>query len=744
MNTWSNLYRPVMCVVMAMSNAAAVAQRAPDDHGNDPSTATDLNLGETATGEVYGIDEDYFRFDLPRRTTVVLSGTGPASTMLLRMNGESETCLAIHSHGFDATRRELPEGTYHLRVSGAGEQGVYETAVHEAAPDDHGGVPETATELPVGASVGGEIETAGDTDFFRIELSERATLEFFGVGVETSQAGICEPEPRLFYFALADGDGDGDRGWNRFELEPGTYYVGVRSRGLQGPYEIGVRDAGSDDHGDSRASATHLALGQPATGGIGPHGDADYYRFDLPRAMDVTVTADADAGLYFTLLDENGRRATDENGVNFRKDDDGQGGLRLRGDLIAGRYYLRMLAWPNVEERPIRNYEVLVRETPPDDHGNTEAEATALVLGDAAAGGIDPHDDMDYFRLDLQQRTTVDVALTGDAEFGPFGTLIDADGEVLSTSESIPGRSELQLRADLDPGAYYVAVYAYRTTERYEIVAREAEPDDHGDRPDTATAIAPGGMAEGAVDRSDDVDYFRLDLARPSILAVSVTSDFDNVELGLFDAAGALLQEGYGLARTDLRTRAELEPGTYYVSVASYMSVNSYSYAYRDYCSPPRNARYTGRYRLSVWGDVPPDDHGGLAVTATDLRPDTAARGDIDPREDRDVFRLELARPSDVVVDVAGGFPLLARVFDADGEEVEPEVLPEEPHPILREITILTEACNDWTMEFVQPDSEAEELQMRFEAQPGVYYLELSSEGGAGWYEIAVREPEDF
>ena len=83
-------------------------------------------------------------------------------------------------------------------------------------------------------------------------------------------------------------------------------------------------------------------------------------------------------------------------------------------------------------------------------------------------------------------------------------------------------------------------------------------------------------MAEGTVDRSDDVDYFRLDLARPSILAVSVTSDFDNVELALFDAAGALLQEGYGLARTDLRTRAELEPGTYYVSVASYMSVNSY------------------------------------------------------------------------------------------------------------------------------------------------------------------------
>ena len=228
MNTWSNLYRPVMCVVMAMSTAAAVAQwAAPDDHGNDPSTATDLNLGETSTGEVYGIDEDYFRFDLPRRTTVVLSSTGSGRTTLLRLDAGSETCLAVHNHLRGATRRELPEGTYYLRVSGSGEQGVYETAVHEAAPDDHGGTPETATELPVGASVSGEIETAGDTDFFRIELSEPTNLEMSGLALEASEAiRICEPEQRDFDLALVGSEGGGDGFLRRGELGGGHVLPG--------------------------------------------------------------------------------------------------------------------------------------------------------------------------------------------------------------------------------------------------------------------------------------------------------------------------------------------------------------------------------------------------------------------------------------------------------------------------------------------------------------------------------------
>ena len=56
------------------------------------------------------------------------------------------------------------------------------------------------------------------------------------------------------------------------------------------------------------------------------------------------------------------------------------------------------------------------------------------------AGEMDPLDDVDYFRFELEQRATVVVAVTGAAG---FGALLDADGEVLSELERIPERSRI-------------------------------------------------------------------------------------------------------------------------------------------------------------------------------------------------------------------------------------------------------------------------------------------------------------
>lgn len=342
----------------------------PDDHGNDLATATILNLGETVTGEIDPVyDEDHFRLDLPRRTTIAISGTPDdgqsLATSLLRMAGEYETCLEIHIHGRAATRRELPGGTYYLEVSNIQpDSGVYELSVRDVGPDDHGGMPETATELPLGATRSGAIDPVGDTDFFRIGLAERTTLEVSGVGVEMSQTvRICEPEQRDFDFVLVDNDRtDDDRnlGWRRRELETGTYYLAVRSGGMAGAYEIGVRNVGPDDHGDAPFSATPLALGETAAGDIRPRGDLDYFRFDLPRRMDVTISAAATAGIDLMLSDANGYEATDAEGVYRSPEQDGRGGLLLRADLDAGRHYLLVWIW-DLDVALTGSYEVAVR-----------------------------------------------------------------------------------------------------------------------------------------------------------------------------------------------------------------------------------------------------------------------------------------------------------------------------------------------------------------------------------------------
>ena len=138
--------------------------------------------------------------------------------------------------------------------------------------------------------------------------------------------------------------------------------------------------------------------------------------------------------------------------------------------------------------------------TVPDDHGNTEAEATAIMLGGAVAGEIDPHDDVDFFRFELEQPATVVVTVTGAAG---IDVLTEVDGEVFSEMERLPGRSELQLSGDLEAGIHCVALASNGTTGRYEMVVREVEPDDHGNLPDAATLVGLGGTAEGAGDRRD-------------------------------------------------------------------------------------------------------------------------------------------------------------------------------------------------------------------------------------------------
>lgn len=98
---------------------------------------------------------------------------------------------------------------------------------------------------------------------------------------------------------------------------------------------------------------------------------------------------------------------------------------------------------------------------------------------------------------------------------------------------------------------------------------------------------------------------------------------------------------------------------------------------------------------------------------------DSRARGEIDyvvgeinPREDRDLYRLELATRSELVVDVEAGFRARARILDKDGGEVDAEN-PLEDYALER---VMTQACDDWTMKLVESDSGSDALQLRFKA----------------------------
>ena len=93
-------------------------------------------------------------------------------------------------------------------------------------PDDHGNGPESATGVAAGESADGEIESALDADFFRVEVLERGTLKartdgsvlVWGQLLDVSGVELAYAEP---------GGADGVNFVLGRRVAPGTYYIGV-------------------------------------------------------------------------------------------------------------------------------------------------------------------------------------------------------------------------------------------------------------------------------------------------------------------------------------------------------------------------------------------------------------------------------------------------------------------------------------------------------------------------------------
>ena len=126
-------------------------------------------------------------------------------------------------------------------------------------------------------------------------------------------------------------------------LDAGTYYVRVHSYGTAtGRYTLHLRagggggGGGGDRHGNSRSTATRIALPSSTTGTIDPGNDTDYFRFVLSARRTVTMESSGDLDTVGTLFTVRGARIV--------QNDDGAGypNFRIVRTLDAGTYYVRV------------------------------------------------------------------------------------------------------------------------------------------------------------------------------------------------------------------------------------------------------------------------------------------------------------------------------------------------------------------------------------------------------------------
>ena len=211
-----------------------------------------------------------------------------------------------------------------------------------------------------------------------------------------------------------------------------------------------------------------------------------------------------------------------------------------------------------------------------DDHSNGPVDATDLAAGSGAFGTIGPDGDEDWFRIVLEQETSVSIQTSGHPD--AVVSLRDSTSTEIASAIAVGPDLGSRIERKLGPGTYFVQVrsdsslvgrYALRV-EILPALGSPLLPDDHPNHASGATTtLHVGERLTARIERAGDEDWFRLELSERRSVVIFTS--------GAVDTAGRLLDRSGAQAGSDedsgtalnFEIRATLEPGDYFVQVRS-------------------------------------------------------------------------------------------------------------------------------------------------------------------------------
>ena len=415
---------------------------------------------------------------------------------------------------------------------------------------EHGNARAVATEVVVGEAIAGTIDYEDDVDFFRFTATagELYQIDVVLGTLDDSEIALLDSDG----WDLASNDDHGDSLASRIVWaapDSGDYYVVVGAawgaRDGTGTYTlaVGLSDI-QDDHGDDTDSATGIAVGVDAQGAIDYDGDEDFFRFTATAGelyqIDVVLGTLGDSEIALLSSD----------GWTLASNDDHGDSLASRIVWAApdsGDYYVVVgAAWGARDGTGTYTLAVGLSDIQ-DDHGADTDSATGIAVGVDAQGAIDYDGDEDFFRFTATagELYQIDVVLgtLGDSEIA----LLSSDGWGLASNDdhgdSLASRI---VWAAPDSGDYYVVVSGWGTGSYTLTVGLSDIQDDHGADTDSATGIAVGVDAQGAIDYDGDEDFFRFTATAGELYQIDVVlGTLGDSEIVLLDS------DGWGLASND-------------------------------------------------------------------------------------------------------------------------------------------------------------------------------------------------
>ena len=570
------------------------------DYGDERGSAGALAVGETVVGSATSADPDWFYFDVPEPGMYAISTAQSRAGVFAVsvLDGSAEVPRLNPGFGLYDEQGSLvvtefwsapAAGRYWIRITGKwAAPFVYRLSLTHPAieQDDHGDeaadampvplappepLPPESEETPGATAEGtttegadavthgqasGRLESFADVDMFALELRRGLKYRITPSATRPAPPGTHYPGyNREVGVSLRDGDtpvGSRESWGPQIEYLPTvtrTYYVRVaKSAGVPflqpRPYSFEVEVLPPDEQSDLLEDASPVDAGVSIIGMLDTRGDLDWFRFSATRGQTWILQSPRERwGCAEILGVADGNRILKDctsDRVLWTIPSSGDYAIKI---FVESGYGWRS---PGVE------YDLTLSIVPPDDHGNSRADASALIAGEPQDGQIDYIGDTDVFRLDSAEGEFWDIAMTTSDYGTSSGTEFvpsDPESATPATWDRLRVGSVLATPTD---GHWLISVGGDRASGDYTISAARVEvSDDYGSNRATAHALpaplpdpecesepdgdgcAAGTVVEGTIDYRLDADYFRVPLEAGTKYEFRIRSESNRVIFAL-------------------------------------------------------------------------------------------------------------------------------------------------------------------------------------------------------------------
>ena len=440
------------------------------------------------------------------------------------------------------------------------------------AQDGHGGRPETATDLPFGARIAGELGRA-DIDYFRLTVDTMMTVTVWTEGGTDTWGHLREIDGNPIRSDAFSGEG------NNFRIEhdvgPGIYYVDVRGvGGATGDYVIAA------------TALRHLSLPSRIAGEIRSSDESIWHPLTVDSPGIVTIWTEGDTNTWGRLRNSDGHLiAIDSDGGDGRN-------FRIRILLPAGSYFVDVQGSGSIGATGA--YTLAAEQS--------DLPSFVLPFGGGNSRAIRHYGHRHYYRLNLD--TPSNVAIWSEGSTDVEGRLLDAEGRYVTRDEDRGEGSNFRIQRALGPGTYYLEVEPdfHVHTGYFTVIAERQAVPILGLDSSIAGSIRPGG----------GTNWYRLAVETPRIVTMATTGGTFTVGKLLDEQGREIATDNDGGESSNFLIERSLGPGTYFLEVAG--AWNKYGeYTVEANAEPVPHLPYGTR----VTGQIAPaGDHYRITVDA--------------------------------------------------------------------------------------------------------------------------------